>query len=846
MGTAEPVPFGMLLRRFRLAAGRTQAGLAEQSGLSERAVNDLERDPRRVPRLESVRLLADALGLSPQDRAALLAAARPQAAGAPSHSATFSPRGTPHPARHNLPVQLTPLLGREHEVATVTALLRQDAVRLVTLTGPGGIGKTRLALQVAAELVDDFADGVWFVSLSRLADPALVVPTIARTLGLREVGGQPMATTLAGYLRDKQVLLVLDNCEQVVVAAPALAELLQTCAALTVLVTSRVALHLRGEKEYPLPPLALPPVAGPVPPRRSPKQLTEYAAVALFLQRAQDAQPDFQVTAATAPAVAAICARLDGLPLALELAAVRVKLLPPAALLRRLERALPLLTGGARDLEARQQTMRATLAWSEDLLQPEERRLFRRLAVFVGGFTLEAAEAVCAAPAEAPTLGMGVLEGLAALVDHSLVQQQPVGDEEEEEGGEARFRLLYVVREYALERLEASGEADALRRAHAAYYLSLVEERAFAVWGAEPGPWKARLEREHDNFRTALAWAHERGEVELGLRLAASLGPFWYHGGHITEGRGWAEGLLALAPRTAGEGDASGAGAAVGLAVSAAARAKVLVMASNFALVQRDDERALAAAEEGLALARGQQAGWAVGLALATLGEIVWGRGDLERATACLEESVVQLRAVGEPEIAATYLALVGAIALERGDLERATAYCEESLAFARRTGADHPEGIALACLTHVARQRGDLAGAESLGREQLLVWRRLGDPAGLAGGLEDLALTAAAAQPRGRARAERAARLLGAAAALRERVGVLRRRWWGADLERDAALARAALGEARWAAAYAAGRALALEEAVAEALGDDESAGALKEEGMARFQQVADTSQYT
>ncbi|HEV2459684.1 MAG TPA: helix-turn-helix domain-containing protein, partial [Ktedonobacterales bacterium] len=542
----EPVPFGMLLRRFRLAAGRTQAGLAEQSGLSERAVNDLERDPRRVPRLESVRLLADALGLSPQDRAALLAAARPQAAGAPSHSATFSHRGTLHPARHNLPVQLTPLLGREDEMVAVTALLRQDAVRLVTLTGPGGVGKTRLGLQVAAELVDEYADGVWFVRLSRLVDPALVLPTIAHILGLQEAGRQPVEAVLREWLRTRAVLLLLDNFEQVVAAAPEVAELLAASPGLKVLVTSRMGLHLRGEQEVPVPPLGLPSAAGS-PRLPAVERLNQYPAVALFLARAREARPEFQVTSATAPAVLGICARLDGLPLAIELAAARLKVLPPPALLRRLEQALPLLEGGARDLEARQQTMRATLAWSEDLLEPAEQRLFGRLAVFVGGFTLEAAEAVCAAPAGAEPLGVDVLAGLGALVEQSLVQPQ-TGDEgegEEEEGGEARFRLLYVVREYALERLEASGEADALRQAHALYFLMVAEQAEPQLHGPEQRTWLARLERELDNERAALGWLGERAEVERGLRLAAALTWYWGERSHFLEGLGWLKGLLA-------------------------------------------------------------------------------------------------------------------------------------------------------------------------------------------------------------------------------------------------------------------------------------------------------------
>jgi non-specific serine/threonine protein kinase len=830
---SEPsAPFGDLLRRHRQAAGLTQEELAERAGLSRRGIADLERGARQTPRKDTVALLVAALGLAGEDYTDFVVAAHPPAGSSPDLPADFPPLNALDRHAHNLPIQPTPLLGRAREVREVGALLRREEVRLVTLTGPGGVGKTRLALQVAAELSDQFTDGVWFVPLSRLADPALVLPTIAHTLGLQEAGNQPVVTVLRAWLRTRAVLLLLDNFEQVVAVAPAVADLLARSPGLRVLVTSRVALRLRGEQEYPLLPLALPPIAWPVPSSRtppdSPKPLTEYAAVALFLQRAQGARPDFQLNEASAQVVVAICARLDGLPLALELAAVRVKLLAPAALLRRLEQTLPLLTGGARDLEARQQTMRATLAWSEDLLQPEERRLFQRLAVFVGGFTLEAAEAICAAPQGAERLGVDVVEGLAALVDHSLAQRWSAGQDEAEEaeegGGEARFRLLYVVREYALERLEASGEAEALCRAHAMYYLGLAEGRMYAVYGPEGADWMRRLEREQDNFRAALGWMRERGEAELGLRLAGSLAPFWDLRGYRTEGRGWLEELLALAPRVAGDGSA-GAPGMVG--VSAATQAKALLGAGIFAQAG-DDEQALAAAKEALALARGQKArwgAWAAGVALHLLGNIAWDRGELEQALACCEESVAQLRAAGEEGIAAANLTQVGGIALDQGDLERAAACCEESLAFARRSGADFVAGFALRVLADVARRRGDLARADVLGREQLLVWRRLGAPGYLAGSLEGLARTAAAAGEE--APAERAARLLGAAAALRERVGAPRRPHGRADTERAAAPARAALGEAAWVAAFASGRALTLEEAIAEALGDDESAEA-------------------
>ncbi|MDE3228384.1 MAG: adenylate/guanylate cyclase domain-containing protein, partial [Chloroflexota bacterium] len=337
--------------------------------------------------------------------------------------ADFPPLKTLDTHQHNLPLQPTPLLGREQQMATLTTLLRRVDVRLVTLTGPGGIGKTRLSVQVAAELIEDFADGVWFVRLSRLSDPALVIPTIAQTLGLKEQGATSLAETLRAHLAEKRLLLVLDNFEQVIGAANAVAGLLAASPGLKALVTSRTPLHLRGEREVALKALPLPPATRQL----DPEQVSLYAAVALFIERAQAARVDFAVTAANAPAIAEICAQLDGLPLAIELAAARVKLLPPEALLTRLSHALKLLTGGARDLEERQQTMRAAIAWSDDLLSPAERALFRRLSIFVGGATLEAVEAVCAAPEDAEPLDLDVFDGLGVLVDHSLVQQREDG-----------------------------------------------------------------------------------------------------------------------------------------------------------------------------------------------------------------------------------------------------------------------------------------------------------------------------------------------------------------------------------------------------------------------------------
>jgi predicted ATPase/transcriptional regulator with XRE-family HTH domain len=899
MSSADHLPFGALLRRLRLAAGRTQAALAELSGLSERAINDLERDPKRLPRLESVALLADALRLSPQERAELLAAARPDVARPDvvgisallADGSRLEPPVAPLGPRHNLPLQLTSLVGREHEVVTVTALLRQDAVRLVTLTGPGGIGKTRLALAAAAGLADAFAHGVWFVRLARLTDPALVLPTIAQTLGLQVAGSRPIEEVLRAYLRDKRMLLLLDNFEQVVVAAPEIAALLESSPGLKALVTSRMVLRLRGEKVFVVPPLALPPAAAARHPW-SPERLAQYAAVALFIQRAQDAERDFQGTAVSAPAVAAICARLDGLPLAIELAATHVKLLPPPALLQRLERRLPLLTGGARDLPERQQTMRAALGWSYDLLTPEEQRLFRRLCVFVGGCTLEAAEAVCAAPVGAQPLGVEVLAGLSALVEKSLVQRR-----EEREGVEPRFGMLQVIREYGLEQLDASGEAEALRQAHALHLLMVAEQAEPKLHGSEQHVWLARLEREQDNVRAALGWLSERAEVERGLRLAAALTWFWWARSHLQEGLIWLDGLLAQSAEPAVIRAASppGDGQDAGSARAAPRRAHALFGAAwlHFTLddykasrarleasialwreikddrglgralallgemTQAEGNYAAARALEEEALARCQKAGdaWGVAWALEYLGHAAVESEDCAAGEQWLAQSVAGFRALGDTRGVAVALGLLAHAAYIQGDFDRARARAEQSLSLVRDLGNKWEESLQLGFLAELARATGDDAQARALAEETLRLAREVGelpvvpwtlrnlgyvelaqgDMAAAARRLQDalrlfdlrghqLGIACCLAGLAGVAATigahVRAARLLGAAQALLDALGV---RLAPADTlayERTLAAVQAALGEADFDAALAAGRALRTEEAVAEAQG--------------------------
>jgi predicted ATPase/class 3 adenylate cyclase len=709
----------------------------------------------------------------------------------PDLPAEFPPLKTLDRQVHNLPEQPTPLLGRDQEVDAVRTLLLREEVRLVTLTGPGGIGKTRLGLQVAAELTDSFAGGVFLVALAPIADPGLVTPTIAQTLGLRETGSRSASESLKTYLAQQAVLLLLDNFEQVVTAAPEVAELLAACPRLKALVTSRQVLHLRGEHEYPVPPLELP--EGPA----DEATLSRCAATALFIERALAVRPDFALTEDAAHAVAEICRRLDGLPLAIELAAARVKLLSPQTTLARLSSRLSLLTDGPRDLPARQQTLRGTIGWSYDLLAPAEQHLFRRLAVFAGGWMLEAAEAVCSA---VDGLDTEVLEGLGALVDQSLVRRHDVGTQRE-----PRFSMLETIHEYGLEQLATSGEAEALRRAHAAYYLALAEEAAPNLTGPQQGVWLDRLEREHDNLRAALAWARDRGEAALGLRLAAALWRFWYTHGYLSEGRAWLEDMLALP--AGGESQAEGP-----------VRARALYGAATLASTQDDFDRAAALWEASLALSRELDDKAIMASALNALGLAALQEGDAQRAAPLVAESLAVSRAIGDPWAIARALLSLAQTAYVQGEYSRAEALFEECLALMRQAGSTSHSAVALLYLGHAARAQGNFRRATALYQEGLALSQGLGDKLRVLRELEGLA-TAVAAE----GRAERATRLLGTASSLRDLLGSARHPMDRAAVEAALEAVRAALGEEAFAAAWAAGRALALDDAIIEALGERE-----------------------
>ena len=725
-----------------------------------------------------------------------------------------------------LPAPLTPLVGREQEIAAVCALLWRPEVRLVTLTGTGGVGKTRLALGVAAAVTASFADGICLVALAPLIDPGLVLSTIAQALGVQEQGSRPLLEGLQDHLREKQLLLLLDNFEQVVSAAPVVAELLVAAPRLRVLVTSRTSLHLSGEHEFVVPPLALPDLRNLPPPDR----LLQYGAIRLFVARAQAAHSAFVMTGENATAIAAICQQVDGLPLAIELAAGRSKLFAPQALLSRLRNRLKLLVGGAQDLPLRQQTLRGTIAWSYDLLGQDEKALFRRLAVFVGGCTLEAAEAVCTAQGD---LLIDVLEAVAALVDKSLLRQETQAD------GQPRLLMLETIREYALERLAASGEAEAVRRQHAIFFLRFSEEAEPKIRGAEHFLWRTRLEVEHDNLRAALRWTLESQEAEMGMQLAFSLVGFWRASNQDREGRNWCEqvlaqpgtsartaaramALLAAGAMTMYQGDLPQAqllleeSIAIGREVGRAAKrtlALALTVLAYGALLQGNLGAARELAEEGVRLFREVGEAWGTALALNHLGRATLELGDPVAARPLLEESAALFRA-GNMQRLAMPLNTLGRVALRQGDDTGARAYCEEALAVARATGDELFIAEALAELGTVALHVGDSGQATALYQQSLtLIWTR-GYRECIA---EDLAGLAATASLLGQP--ERAARLFGAVEALREVSGIRLSPLPRADYDRAVEGIRAHLDEATFAQAWEQGRAMELSQAIAEAL---------------------------
>ena len=730
---------------------------------------------------------------------ALVPAAEPPAPAAPAAAPPALASAGPPPERrgNNLPATTTALVGRSDDIAAARALIERDDVRLLTLTGAGGTGKTRLAIQIAAEMTDQFAHGVWFVNLAPVGSGELVVATIAHTLGLKEAAGEPLLNTLKDYLRQRELLLVLDNFEQVLAAAPLIAELLADAAKLQAIVTSRAALRISGEYEFPVAPLALPNL------RQLPAlaELARNPSVALFVERARAVKPAFELSEANAQAVAEICARLDGLPLAIELAAVRTTVLAPQALLQRLARRLDILTGGARDLAARQQTLRGAIGWSYDLLGPAERALFASLAVFAGGAALDALEAVCerigswevgaggANPAPAPQPLTTILDGLASLVDKSLLRQIDTA------AGETRFVMLQTIREFAQERLAELPGAAELGRRHAVYFLALAEQAEAGLAGSQQASWLDRLEGEHDNLRAALASAIEAGDAGGALRLAGALGRFWLVRGYLGEGRSWLERALAL-PAEAGD-----------------TRAKALNAAGVLAWSQGDYPSAERhhAACLGLRRAAGDPA--KVAQSLNNLGIVASSAGSYQQAQAYYEECVAIYRQQSNQLGAARALNNLGVIAERQHDATQAQRYYQQSLALYRTLDDRQNAALLLGNLGALALAQAQHADARAHYLDALAQHQALGDRRGIAVDLGGLARVASAQQqPR------RAAQLAAAAEVIWAALGSSLQPAELLVYQQDLDAARAQLAPAEWQAAWEAGRALSLDQALAEA----------------------------
>jgi predicted ATPase/class 3 adenylate cyclase len=777
--------------------------------------------------------------------------------------ADFPPLKTLDSYAHNLPIQPTLFIGRAREVANVQQqLLRQD-VRLLTLTGPGGVGKTRLGLQVAAEASEHFTDGTWFVSLAPLSDPELVIPTIAEILAVREVAGRSQLEHLKAALREKQLLLLLDNFEHIVSAATQVADLLSACPQLKMLVTSREALHVLAEREFQVPALALPD------PKHLPSlpTLSQYEAVALFIERAQAGKPDFQVTNANAPAVAEICARLDGLPLAIELAAARIRSLPPQALLNRLGQRLQILTSNLRDAPARQQTLRQTIQWSYDLLSTDEQRLFRRLSVFVNGCTLEVVEAVCNA------LGDGkaaVLDEVTSLVDKNLLQQ--TAQEEEE----PRFTMLETIREFGLEALAASLEMVATRQAHALYYFALAEEAAPELTGPRSTGWLRRLDREHDNMRATLEWSLEPAQTEsnpdMALRFGTILREFWEVRGLYSEGQVFLEQALAHCEGASTSARASALSAAAAFTdwLGDMSREEELLQESLILYRELGDTRGIASSLQGLAWILSRRGSSIAALqlleesvtllrelgdkddlawSLFSLADALGAQGEYGRANALFEESLTIFRDLGnkrgiadclqqsalwlltargdqatihsrlEEMLAlhtelgnkrgmAFYFGISGGEALIRGDAVTAYTQYEQSLALWQEMGAPWHAFWSLAALGRIKASQGDVAAALAFHEQSLAVAREVNDDWLYAYCLEGWASFVAT-----QGKYAWAARLWGTAEYLRERCGYPLPPFDRVDYEPAVAAARTFLGEQAFAAEWAEGRTMTFEQ---------------------------------
>ena len=722
----------------------------------------------------------------------------------------------------NLPVPPTPIIGREQELADLSRLLIAGGARLVTLTGPGGTGKTRLCLEIGHALRDRFPHGVYFVDLAPITDPALVASTIAHTMGIREGGGRPAFENLKEYLADKQVFLLLDNLEQVVSAAPVVAGLLAATRRVALLATSRIPLQIRGEREYPVDTLQVPPARMAL----SPEQLLDYESVRFFVRQAQAARPSFALAADNAAAVAGVCRRLDGLPLAIEIAAARVRLLPPAAILKRLDQSMKLLVGGAADLPTRQQTVRNAIDWSFTLLTPDEQTLFARLGVFVGGFTLDSAEVVCNTDGR-----LDVFAGVETLLRNSLLRQVDSPDDE------PRFDMLLTIRDYALEKLDAAGELDAQRATHAGYFAQWATADWAALYAPEALALMQRIEADHDNFRAALAWSLEPGHDLGGAGwISVFLLWFWYRRGYMREGRDWSERLMratkplggvpqGMALNTAGmmamwlgEIELADQHLAAAFPISEQADFPLGISMGHFSygvnqINRGRDREAYGHLIQAAEMFDEADWGWQKTNTLVHLANAALGLGQIGQSEKWLREAMPLAESIGDPWQIAFCYNNFGEIARAQGDYERARGYYERAEAMYREADALGDHARLVHTLGYMALHDGDKARAEELFHESLAAFRKLGNKRGMAECLGGLAAVAAV-----RGHAEWGAPLLAAAEAQIANSGAA---WWPADrveVERTRRHLRDALGEVAFDAAWARGRALGLDAAIAYA----------------------------
>jgi non-specific serine/threonine protein kinase len=843
-GPAARPPWGAALRALRAAAGVTREGWAARLGYSAKTVQRWEAGttPPDAEAERAIIALCREKGLlrafdegplcgvtvTPELLRDLLAAARLGPGGHAIGGRVAPPAGVETGPPTNLPVALTSFVGREADLVHVRRLL--DGARLVTLSGAGGVGKTRLALEVARAVRDRYPDGVWLADLAALADAALVPQAVAAAVHVPVTAGRVPAEALIAALPSRQMLLLLDNCEHLLSppGVPGLAEtLLRACPSVQLLATSREPLGVGGEALYQVPSLALPPVAStPL----TAAQAGRYEAVRLFVERAVAAEPRFALTAQTAPTVAQICRRLDGIPLAIELAAARAPLLTTEQIAARLDNALRLLARGPAAAPPRQQTLEATLDWSYDLLSEAEQRLFDRLSVFAGGFALEAAEAVCG--------GDGidredVLDLLAALVEKSLVTRtEPAGT------GAARYRLLEPIRQYGWLNLRVAGEAGTLRQRHRDWFLALAEEAAPALRRPEQAIWLERIGTDHDNLRTALEWCRDdAAEAAAGARLAVALWRYWEVRGPLIEGRRWLEwaldahdvppSLRATAANAAGvlarqHGDLNAAGALFERSLALAremgdapAVARSLNNLGELTMTRGEHSAARSLLEESMTLWRRPEDQWELARTVHNLGAVAYSQGDLATARGFFAEVLAMKRATGDRQGTASAVTNLGLVAMAMGDLDAARPLLGESLAIYRALGDRRRAAHVLQGLADLARLEGDHARSARLFSQSLRIYGEIGDQIGVAHCLESLGLVTACAGDHARA-----ARLLGAAEGCRRMLALPLPPAGLAEHEAAVAIARAGLGEPAFAAAWEAGKAMTSEQAIDYAAG--------------------------